>query len=89
MIAVVPMALAIIGLVWIATVQHRALRTIQQELRTQNARQIACESAVDETATKLWKLELRQDRLTNMVQERGWRDSLLLTKFDWRPPSDS
>ena len=32
---------------------------------------------------RLW---MRQDRLQNIVQERGWRDSHLLTKFDWRSP---
>jgi hypothetical protein len=28
----------------------------------------------------------RIDRLQGMVTDRGWRDSMLLTKFDWRKP---
>lgn len=36
-----------------------------------------------ETNRRLW---LRMDRLQNMVQERGWRDSSLLTYFDWKKP---
>lgn len=36
------------------------------------------------------RLQARQDRLQRMVQrmvqERGWRDSGLLTQFDWRKP---
>lgn len=36
-----------------------------------------------ETNRRLW---MRMDRLQSVVQERGWRDSALLTSFDWRKP---
>lgn len=32
---------------------------------------------------RLW---LRMDRLQKLVEDRGWRDSHLLTVFDWRKP---
>lgn len=34
------------------------------------------------------KLDARQDRLQKMVTDRGWQDSMLLTRFDWRDPKD-
>ncbi len=32
------------------------------------------------------QLRARQDRLQNMVVDRGWRDSMMLTTIDWRNP---
>jgi len=31
---------------------------------------------------------IRIDKLQRMVIDRGWRDSALLTRFDWRKPED-
>ena len=33
-------------------------------------------------------LGVRQDRLQKLVTDRGWRDSHLLTHFDWRRPEE-
>ena len=62
------------------------MRTIQAHVTTQAARVTACEAFDEDCSDRLRKLDARQDRLTNMVQERGWRDSMLLTRFDWRKP---
>lgn len=32
------------------------------------------------------QLRARQDRLQNMVVDRGWRDSMMLTTIDWTKP---
>lgn len=31
-------------------------------------------------------LSARQDRLQKMVEQRGWRDSFDLTRFNWKQP---
>jgi hypothetical protein len=54
----------------------RRLRALTEEQRMQ----------LDELTSQQFKLHARQDRLTNMVVDRGWRDSMLLTRFDWRKP---
>lgn len=62
------------------------LRAIQAHVTAQDDRVSACETNIDALSNNQRKLDARQDRLTNMVQERGWRDSMLLTRFDWRKP---
>jgi hypothetical protein len=39
--------------------------------------------AVELQGHKVWA---RQDRLQAAVTDRGWRDSMMLTSFDWRRP---
>jgi len=53
-------------------------------LRYDDVRQRRRISALEDGLRKLWA---RQDRLTNMVKNEGWRDSRLLTTFDWRRPT--
>ncbi len=59
--------------------QAKRLTVVMAELRGIGARL----ETLENSNFKLW---LRADRLQNMVQERGWRDSLMLTKFDWKLP---
>jgi hypothetical protein len=79
---------ALVGLLCDAVSQRRLIRTIQSHLTAQDDRVSACEAHVDTLSNNHRKLDARQDRLTSMVQERGWRDSMLLTRFDWRNPRD-
>lgn len=45
-----------------------------------------CAAKVYDLSKKVRNLELRQDRLQAKVEGIGWRDSHLLTRFDWRRP---
>lgn len=82
------LGISIVGLLCDAMSQRRLLRAIQAHVAAQDDRVSACETAAEAHSEQQRRLELRQDRLTNMVQERGWRDSMLLTRFDWRDPKD-
>lgn len=42
----------------------------------------------DAIAAQGTALGARVDKLQNIVADRGWRDSMLLTRFDWRKPED-
>lgn len=81
--AVIGMTLLAIGTV--TFVSHRRMRGLQASIE---ALRTDTRATVDELATNQSKLDARQDRLQKMVQDRGWKDSMLLTRFDWRKPSD-
>jgi hypothetical protein len=68
----VALILAIAALRYDDVCQRRRIRTL--------------ESRCDELELKHERAWVRIDRLQNMVQERGWRDSMLLTQYDWKRP---
>lgn len=43
---------------------------------------------VERLGTRVSKLEAGHERLTKRVNGVGWRDSMLLTQFDWRVPKE-
>ncbi len=52
----------------------------------QRRRIMALESRCDELELRHERAWVRIDRLQNIVTDRGWRDSALLTQYDWRKP---
>lgn len=81
--AIGTLALSVVGLLWDAVVQRRHIRSLSAHLRLQGERLALCEVAGDDAGEQLRKQDARIDRLTRMVTDRGWRDSLDLTRFDW------
>lgn len=73
------MGLTVVGLLIDAVQQRRSARGLQQSVN-------ALTLAANTTHENHRKLEARFDRLQRMVQDRGWRDSMMLTRFDWRKP---
>jgi hypothetical protein len=63
-----------------------ALAALRYDDVCQKRRLAALETQCDELALKHDRAWARIDRLQNMVQDRGWRDSALLTQYDWRRP---
>jgi len=87
-VALASLGVAVIGLVWDAVSQRRTMRTVQRHLVSLARRDDAVADQFGALADEHRKLSLRQDRLTSIVTDRGWRDSMLLTRFDWRNPRD-
>jgi hypothetical protein len=63
-----------------------ALAALRYDDVCQRRRITALEAEQQELALKHDRAWARIDRLQNMVQDRGWRDSALLTQYDWRKP---
>jgi hypothetical protein len=79
------LGISVLGLLYDAVVQRRLIRDMQSHV-TETERKGA---AVSEDVTdRLRKQDARIDRLQRMVTDQGWRDSMLLTRFDWRKPGD-
>lgn len=57
-----------------------------REIRSLRATTEEQRMLLDELKLQQHKMHLRQDRLTNIVTDRGWRDSMMLTQFNWRKP---
>lgn len=73
------LALAIIALLFDGLRRDKELRRLRAQTEQQRMQ-------IDELTTQQFRLHARQDRLTNMVVDRGWRDSALLTRFNWKKP---
>jgi hypothetical protein len=53
----------------------------------QRRRITTLETRLESLEVKHERAWARIDRLQAMVTDRGWRDSMLLTRFDWRDPT--
>jgi hypothetical protein len=75
------LGIAIVGLLCDAVSQRRLIRSIQAHLAASDKRH-------EDTLDRDRKRDARIDRLQRIVTDQGWRDSMLLTRWDWRDPKD-
>lgn len=85
MVVTAVISLTVLSIGALTFVSHRRMRGLQASIETLRT---DTRATVDELASNQSKLDARQDRLQKMVQDRGWKDSMLLTRFDWRNPKD-
>jgi hypothetical protein len=64
-----------------------ALAALRFDDVRQRRRIAALEARCEAAEVQRERAWARIDRLQAMVTDRGWRDSMMLTKFDWRRPS--
>lgn len=55
--------------------------------RLLEAQVVALQTRLDAAELQAARVWARQDRLQNMASNEGWRDSRLMTTFDWRKPT--
>lgn len=80
---------AIVGLLCDAVSQRRLLRALQAHVADSDRQRVdGLHDARESLQDCELKLTARIDRLQRLVQDQGWRDSMMLTRFDWRKPSD-
>lgn len=81
LVVLAALALAIVGLLCDAVSQRRLLRSLQAHVADSDQKHADAHERDRKQAARV-------DRLQRIVCDQGWRDSMMLTRFDWRKPSD-
>jgi hypothetical protein len=77
--------LTVLSIGALAYASHRRMRALESSIGALRSDVRTSAEALEDNQRKL---DARQDRLQKMVTDRGWQDSMLLTRFDWRDPKD-